>query len=55
MFDVIAERLAASNLSTLLAPVGDDMKPMVEESKRPRTRLAKVDNEYGEGILDTRR
>ena len=39
----------------LLAPVGDDMKPVVAESKRLRARLAKIDNEYDEGIIDGRR
>jgi site-specific DNA recombinase len=53
--DVIAERLADPNLSNLLAPVGDDMKPVVEESKQLRARLAKIDNEYDEGIIDGRR
>ncbi len=55
VLDVIAERLAAPNLSALLAPVGDDMKPVVEESKALRARLAKIDNEYDEGIIDGRR
>jgi hypothetical protein len=54
-FDVIAERLADPNLSALLAPVGDDMKPVVEESKELRARLAKIDNEYDDGIIDGRR
>jgi hypothetical protein len=36
-------------------PVGDDMKPVVEESKQLRARLAKIDNEYDEGIIDGRR
>lgn len=31
------------------------MKPVVEESKALRARLAKVDNEYDEGIIDGRR
>jgi site-specific DNA recombinase len=53
--DVIAERLADSNLSNLLAPVGDDLRPVVEASKQLRARLAKIDNEYDEGIIDGRR
>jgi site-specific DNA recombinase len=53
--DVIAERLADPNLSNLLAPVGDDMKLVVEDSKQLRARLAKIDNEYDEGIIDGRR
>jgi hypothetical protein len=53
--DVIAERLADPSLSNLLAPVGDDMKPVVEESKQLRARLAKIDNEYDDGIIDGRR
>ena len=52
VLDVIAERLADPNLSALLAPVGDDMKPVVDESKQLRARLAKIDNEYDEGIID---
>lgn len=55
VLDLIAERLADPNLSALLAPVGDDMKPVVEESKQLRARLAKIDNEYDEGIIDGRR
>jgi site-specific DNA recombinase len=55
VLDVIAERLADPNLSALLAPVGDDMKLVVEESKQLRARLAKIDNEYDEGIIDGRR
>lgn len=55
VLDLIAERLADPNLSALLAPVGDDMKPVVEESKALRARLAKIDNEYDEGIIDGRR
>jgi DNA invertase Pin-like site-specific DNA recombinase len=55
VLDVIAARLADPNLSALLAPVGDDMKPVVEESKALRARLAKIDNEYDEGIIDGRR
>ena len=43
------------DLSALLAPVGDDMKPVVEESKQLRARLAKTGNEYDEGIIDGRR
>ncbi|HEY1840349.1 MAG TPA: hypothetical protein VGG53_09030 [Mycobacterium sp.] len=31
------------------------MKPEVEESKRLRARLAKIDNGYDEGIIDDRR
>jgi site-specific DNA recombinase len=53
--DVIAERLSRPDFATLLAPVGDDMKPVVEESKQLRARLAKIDNEYDEGIIDGRR
>jgi site-specific DNA recombinase len=55
VLDVIAERLADPNLSALLAPVGDEMKPVIEESKALRARLAKIDNEYDEGIVDGRR
>lgn len=55
VLDLIAERLADPDLSALLAPVGDDMKPVVEQSKQLRARLAKIDNEYDEGIIDGRR
>jgi site-specific DNA recombinase len=55
VLDVIADRLAVPNLSALLAPIGDDMKPVVEESKALRARLAKIDNEDDEGIIDGRR
>jgi site-specific DNA recombinase len=55
VLDTIAERLSRPDFATLLAPVGDDMKPVVEESKRLRARLAKIDNEYDEGIIDGRR
>ncbi len=55
VLDVIAERLAEPDLSALLAPVGADTKPDVEESKRLRARLAKIDNEYDEGIIDGKR
>lgn len=53
--DVVAERLGRPDFATLLAPTGDDMKPVVEESKQLRARLAKIDNEYDEGIIDGRR
>jgi DNA invertase Pin-like site-specific DNA recombinase len=52
VLDLITDRLAVPNLSGLLAPVGDDMKPVVEQSKELRARLAKIDNEYDEGIID---
>ncbi len=55
VLDVIAERLSRKDFATLLAPVGDDMKPVVEQSKQLRARLAKIDNEYDEGIIDGRR
>ncbi len=52
VLDVITERLSRPDLATLLAPAEDDMKPLVEESKRLRARMAKIDNEYDEGIID---
>jgi hypothetical protein len=55
VLDTIAERLSRPDFATLLAPVGDDMKPVVEESKALRARLAKIDAEYDEGIIDGRR
>jgi hypothetical protein len=55
VLDLIAERLANPDLSALLAPVGNDMKPVVEESKALRARPAKIDNEYdglfGQGFV----
>lgn len=53
--DVVAERLGRPDFATLLAPTTDDIKPVVEESKQLRARLAKIDNEYDEGIIDGRR
>ncbi|MGO9157845.1 recombinase family protein [Mycobacterium sp.] len=55
VIDVIAERLSRKDFEKLLAPVGNDMKPVVEQSKQLRARLAKIDNEYDEGIIDGRR
>ena len=52
VIEVIAERLAQPHVSKLLAPVGDEMKPVVAESKKLRARLEKIDNEYDEGIID---
>ncbi|MGB9223201.1 recombinase family protein [Mycobacterium sp.] len=52
VLDVITERLSRPDLATLLTPAEDDMKPLVEESKRLRARMAKIDNEYDEGIID---
>ena len=50
--DVIAERLADPKLSNLLAPIGDDMKPVIAESKRLRARLAQTDDDYDNDVID---
>ncbi len=55
VLDLIAGRLAAPDLGPLLAPPGEDLKPVVANSKRLRARLAKIDAEYDEGIIDGRR
>lgn len=53
--DVIAERLSRPDFTELLAPVGEDMAPVIAESDRLRKRLAIIDTEYDEGIIDGRR
>jgi hypothetical protein len=40
-----AERLSRPDLASLLAPAEYDVKPLFEESKRLRARLAKIDSE----------
>lgn len=52
VIDTIAERLSRKDFAKLLAPVGDDMKPVVAQSKALRARLAKIDAEYDAGIID---
>lgn len=53
--DVIAERLSRPDFAELLAPVGEDMAPVVAESDRLRKRLAQIDSDYDKGEIDARR
>jgi DNA invertase Pin-like site-specific DNA recombinase len=55
VIDLVAARLAQPDLSAALAPTGDDMKPVVAESKRLRDRLAKIDADYDDGVIDGQR
>jgi site-specific DNA recombinase len=52
VLDLIAERLAAPNLSRLLAPVGDDMKPVLAESNKLRAKLLRLKNDYFAELID---
>ena len=54
VLDVIAERLSQPDFEKLLAPVGEDMTPVVEESKKLRARLAKVDEDFLNDDIDVR-
>lgn len=55
VLDVIAERLSRPDLAALLAPDEDDLKPWIARAGRLRARLAGIDGEYGEGVIDGRR
>lgn len=55
VIDVIAERLGREDFAQLLLPPTEDMAPVVAESERLRKRLAIIDNEYDEGIIDGKR
>jgi len=56
VLDVITERLGRPDLSELLAASEDgENAELFEESRRLRDRLARIDADYDDGIIDARR
>ena len=53
--DLIAERLGGADFRSVLATDTASVKPWTDKAKRLRARLAKIDAEYDEGIIDGRR
>jgi site-specific DNA recombinase len=55
VIDVIAERLGRKDFARLLARPAEDMAPVVAEAERLRKRIALVDSDYDNDLIDAKR